>query len=431
MPREKLKVWIVNAQENPPQDRSVPGRRQWRSNTLCERLADRGHEVIRWRSSFSHRKKVQLVEKSEKQTTDNYQHQYILSPEYKSHLGFKRILNHKELGREFSRLANSYVHKPDIIHICNVPLELTTACMKFARKNDIATILDVRDLWPDSYLNFLPGRLSFLKRPFLYLIQHVLKSTQHHYQQATAVTAISDKILKWGYKKARNRDKELDAVFPMANSPGIYVANALAQKEMRQKIGVSEESVIISYSGNVGFQTNFEMLNEAATILSKEKSNIHFVIAGTGPKYEQLKKASSNIANIHYLGWMEGPELRTLLSISDFGVIAFHNVGDYMMSMPNKFVEYLSANLPILCGTSGQMKELVDDWKCGWNFSVDAGGEALATFLINQFSDEIGVKILRDNAKKLHSAMFDLDTVLDQMANHLERVAQLRKSNVK
>ena len=92
-----MKIWVVNAQENPPEPRVKVGRRQWRSNSLAENLADRGHSVIRWRSSFSHQKKRQLAEQSEIVELDNFQQQFINSPSYVHHVGWKRHVNHVKL----------------------------------------------------------------------------------------------------------------------------------------------------------------------------------------------------------------------------------------------------------------------------------------------------------------------------------------------
>ena len=97
-----MKIWVIMAQENPSQNRN--GKR-WRSNTLAEYLADRNHEVIRWRSSFSHQKKIQLKKSSLKEKHDNYFHQFIESRSYKRHISLKRFLNHIDLGRNFKKIS--------------------------------------------------------------------------------------------------------------------------------------------------------------------------------------------------------------------------------------------------------------------------------------------------------------------------------------
>ena len=169
-----MKIWVVNAQENPPEPRSKIGRRQWRSNSLSEELADRGHSVIRWRSSFSHQKKQQLAEKSAIEKLDNYQQQFIGSPSYVHHVGWKRHANHRKLASEFLRLAE-LAETPDVINVCNVPLELCHACIVYGDKYNVPVIIDVRDLWPDSYVNFVPKWLMPIKKPMLWFLNRTFR----------------------------------------------------------------------------------------------------------------------------------------------------------------------------------------------------------------------------------------------------------------
>ena len=63
-----MNIWVINAQEPPPLSKTIKGRRLWRSNYLCEILSKRGHNVLMWRSSFSHEGKKQLTNYSIIQT---------------------------------------------------------------------------------------------------------------------------------------------------------------------------------------------------------------------------------------------------------------------------------------------------------------------------------------------------------------------------
>ena len=47
---------------------------------------------------------------------------------------------------------------PDLIVISMPPIDGAVALMKFAKKNNIKVVLDIRDMWPDIikwYLNYL------------------------------------------------------------------------------------------------------------------------------------------------------------------------------------------------------------------------------------------------------------------------------------
>ena len=415
-----MKIWIINAQENPPEPISKIGRRQWRSNSLSETLANRGHDVIRWRSSFSHQKKEQLSSQSSSIRVNNFNQQFIYSPSYKHHIGFKRFRHHIQLGNEFLRLAKQS-ELPDVINVCNVPLELCNACISFGEKNDIPVIIDIRDLWPDSYLNFLPKKIQFLKKPLLRLINLFSYKVRRSYSKATAITAITKPILDWGLKKAPNRNNSLDAVFPMAY-PKTNPIKKINKSELRIKYGVRENSLIACYSGNIGYQTDFDTFLLAAKLIESNNLPIHFIIAGSGPRENEIKEKSSKLSNVTVTGWLSGSELRELFEISSFGLLGFFNVKDYIKSLPNKFSEYLSAGLALVCGTKGEMAKWINDYECGINYkSMDA--ESLYTEISKLIKHEKEVIRLKRNAKNLHLKHFDHDVVIPLLADHVERVA--------
>ena len=129
---EKKTIWVVNAQENPIETSSESNKRVWRSNALAQELARQGHVALRWRSSFSHNKKQQLVDGPCIEKIDGVAQIYIPTSSYTGHFSFRRILSHYFLGRGFNRVIQHFdLEKPDIIHICNVPLDLLLVEKKF------------------------------------------------------------------------------------------------------------------------------------------------------------------------------------------------------------------------------------------------------------------------------------------------------------
>lgn len=416
-----MEIWVVNAQENPPFPRDVKGRRMWRSNTLCEVLADRGHSVIRWRASFSHQAKKQLVSQSTLVPTDNYRHQYIMCSPYHRHVGMARVLSHRSLGREFTRLANAHPVRPDVIHVCNVPLELSEACVNFGERHNIPVVVDVRDLWPDSYLNLVPQRLSFLRPVLRGFFDLGVFGSQASYRKADAITAITDPILEWALAKAARSRTSRDVVFPMAYPPMDHRYGADDVLAVRQKLSLPDRPTAI-YSGNVGFQTDFDSILAAGTRMLAMGDPMHILIVGSGPRVDEIRQKAATIPNVTVTGWVEGPDLQVLLQSSQVGILAFRELDDYVMSIPNKFTEYMSAGLAVVCGTRGEMWRLVEENRCGIVFEP-GNSEQLASALASlAIKPELRSEMSRQ-ALQLHAERFSVDRVLTRMADHLEDVA--------
>ena len=415
-----MKVWIVNAQENPPEPRLKIGRRLWRSNSLCEVLADRGHSVIRWRSSFSHQKKQQLSEGSKIVKLDNYQQQFINSPSYTYHVGWKRHVNHTKLADEFIRLAE-LSETPDVINVCNVPLELCHATIVYGEKYNVPVIIDVRDLWPDSYVNFIPKWLSPLQKPALWFLNMVFRKVTRSYTKATALTAITRPILDWGLQKVPRKKTPLDTVFPMAYPSLLQDIGNSDSAMIRAKFGASKNSLIACYSGNIGFQTDFNVFFSAAEVLEAASIPIHFVIAGSGPREEELRAKASNMSNMTVAGWLSGTELSELFRVSSFGLIGFFNITDYMISLPNKFSEYLAAGLVMVCGTEGEMERWITKFECGIIYE-SMNPQSLVDGLTKLSKSMSNIERIKDNSRNLHKNYFDIDVVVPGIADHTESI---------
>ena len=415
-----MKIWIVNAQENPPEPRSKIGRRQWRSNSLSEELADRGHIVIRWRSSFSHQKKQQLVDKSVLVSLDNYQQQFVYSPSYLYHVGWKRHVNHTRLASEFFRLAE-LTEIPDVINVCNVPLELCYACIVYGDKHNVPVIIDVRDLWPDSYINFIPQWLFPIKKLALWFLNKLFRKVTHSYTKATALTAITGAILDWGLQKIPREKGLLDAVFPMAYPSLPKDVNNGDFAMIREKFGAPKGSLIACYCGNIGYQTDFDTFFFAAEALAAASVPIHFVIAGSGPREVELQAKALGISNVAVPGWLSGSELAELFQVSSFGLIGLFNITDYMISLPNKFSEYLAAGLALVCGTKGEMEKWITKHECGIIYE-SMNVESLVNGLEGLTKVTSNIEQMKVNARSLHKNHFDIDVVIPRIAKHTETV---------
>jgi hypothetical protein len=86
-----MNFWIIHAQEPLPQPSSVNTRRLWRSNTIAEMLANRGHRVVRWRSGFSHYEKRYLIKGSARERFEGYEFQFLEGPPYQHNIGYRRL----------------------------------------------------------------------------------------------------------------------------------------------------------------------------------------------------------------------------------------------------------------------------------------------------------------------------------------------------
>jgi glycosyltransferase involved in cell wall biosynthesis len=416
-----MNFWVIHAQEPLPQPRSMATRRLWRSNTIAEMLADRGHEVVRWRSGYSHYEKRYLVRGSPREERDGYSFQFLEGPAYGRNIGFSRIRHHQAVAKDFAALAGRMEHRPDAIHVSNVPLELCREAVRFSREKGIPVVVDIRDLWPDLFLDLIPGWLAGLKPGVKWILRSSYADAGYAMRHATAITGITEPFVEWGLSLGGRARTPLDRVFHMSYPEPRREEDGPGMQRLREKLGLQGEDGVFCYFGAIGYQSDFDTLLQAARAM-QGKAPGKFVICGTGPKLGRLKRKAAGLSNVIVPGWLEADEIQSLMRLSTVGLIPFKERDNYVLNMPNKFSEYLSGGLMIACGLKGEMARLVQANDCG--FVYPAGDAAtLAQKLAELPAAAARVLVMKENARALFQRQFNYRAVYGGLCDYLEELA--------
>lgn len=419
-----MRFWIIHAQEHLAQPRSVPDRRVWRSNALAEMLADRGHAVVRWRSSYSHHEKRYLAKGSPRVAFENFHYQYLDGPPYRRSIGLSRIQHHKTLGRNFEKVARTATETPDLIHVGNVPLELSLAAVRFGRKHRVPVVVDIRDLWPDLFLDLIPTRLKLL-RPLGALFLHPFyRQARETMRGAKAVSGITTPFVEWGLRLAGREGGPFDRAFHMSYPEQEGEAGSEAQARVAELLGPRDNRLLFVYLGNIGYQSDFDTLIAAARRMQGRVAG-KFVICGDGPKLEAVRRQSAGLENVAVPGWLNAEEVKDLLNRATVGLLPYHPMPNFMLNMPNKFAEYLAGGLILACGLEGEMARMIRQHNCGFVYPA-RDATALADQLTLFTGGGTDLAALRLNAKKLYEAEFNCREVHARLCDYLELLAHDR-----
>jgi glycosyltransferase involved in cell wall biosynthesis len=420
----KKNIWIINAQENPIEGSGQRNQRLWRSNTLAQEFARQGHNVFRWRSTFSHNKKQQLVDGPHLETVDGVKQIYIPTIGYLGHFSFRRILSHYFLGRGFNRVIRHFdLEKPDIIHICNVPLDLLLQVSKYARRKNIPIVLDIRDLWPEAYANIIPSRfhlarlvaqriLIFLSVRYRFIVRH-----------AFAVTTISDPMMDYVLSSYGRRRAEHDRVFHIGASHTLSPPEHVPSRgpeifaETASHV-VQDPPLRLVYAGNIGYQTDFDRIVSLTEVLDSRSLNVEITVCGNGPRLEELRTKTVDMKRINFIGWVDGDKLREQLDNADFGLLFFFPNLDFQLSIPSKVSEYLSSTKAILSISDGSVRTLISEHQVGvdcYGLSDDEIADQLAVYTSNRSRlDSFAI-----NSRHLYQEKFSQRKIARQMAEHM------------
>ena len=202
-----MKIWLIQTGEDIPFERGI---RKLRTAVLAEELVERGHEVTWWASSFSHLRKEWIKRNETSVPLDNGVNVELLHGRgYTSNVSLARVIDHRIVARQF-RLRSTEIDNPDII-VCSLPpYDLAYQAAQYAKRRDIPLIIDARDFWPDIFLDFVPGILRPLIRIALY---SEFRMTRSAFNQADAITAMSEDMLDWALSYREREKSRADRVF--------------------------------------------------------------------------------------------------------------------------------------------------------------------------------------------------------------------------
>ncbi|MCL2718125.1 MAG: glycosyltransferase family 4 protein [Lachnospiraceae bacterium] len=409
---QSLNIWLVRMDEILPCDGENP--RLLRMGLIAEIFASKGHQVTWWCSTLNRfTKEFRYNENKDLRINENLILKMIHSYRYTKNMSFKRIKHH---AREKRELYNQMLKEqpPDIILSSMPSIEAATTAAKYARKMKVPLFIDVRDTFPDMYLEFCSKKIRpFLKIgiiPYKLMLAKTLKS-------AKGIFATSERFLEWALKYAKRERQEYDNVY-FVSYPDTNINIENQCYDFWKSQNLSREDFICCFFGQFGFTVDIETVLEAARILYNESVEVKFVICGVGERLAKLKKSVSDLDNIIFPGWVDRNHIAALGKLSSAGLMAYRPGNNYEWSMPNKFCEYLALGITVLLQPTGVMKEMIDCEKCGIHYK---NADELANAIIQLKKEPQKLQMMKQNARSLYDKSFRADITYGKMVDFIEK----------
>lgn len=406
-----LKVWIIQTGE----PLLIHGdERKMRSNLLAEELARRGHEVVLWVSAFDHNAKKWAIKSGDDLIKrDGISVRVLKGTGYRKNVSLARYIDHRVIAWQFGRLAKTQ-NKPDVIVASLPPHDLAYQCVKYARANDVPVIVDIRDLWPDIFVDSLPSQIRFLGRALLFNDFKMVKKTLG---EANCLTAVSNSFFEWGLKYADRLKSESDRVFYLGyHEPGMFSSDSI-DEEFRCLLDNLREKKVVTFIGSFSWNQDTQTLVDC--IMSYKNNGVVFVVTGSGSEYEFVRSELSSCDNCYLVGWLNRVEIDALLSVTDIGVCPYPENSEIF---PNKAFMYMSQGIPIASSLKGDLEKIIESEHIGINYTPGdstALGEAIKTLA----NDPDTHRKMTENARVLFETKFLEAEIYKEFADHIERLA--------
>lgn len=414
-----MKIWIIAAGEPVPVGPSFKDRLH-RGGYFAHFLARTGHEVVWWTSAFDHFGKKFLETGSDVLRPEkNLEIRPLRGCGYARNVSPARLRDHRMLGAAFAAAART-LPRPEAI-LCAYPtIELSLEAVRYGKEAGVPIALDIRDLWPDIFLELAPGPLRPVMKLFL---SRMYSEAAEACAGASAILGVTDEYVRWGLEKAGRPRGDMDRSFPFGYEKRTLSGEeaAAAQKALLDKGVGPYGGMTVCFFGTLGRQFDIDTVLSAARMLGQKKAAVRFVFCGTGDRLDDYRSRAVGLPNCVFPGWIGGAEIAELMKNSSVGLAPYRESDNFRWNVPNKIGEYLSGGLPVaLSLRSGVARDLL--LQSGCCLAYDGDAEKLAVALSSLVSDKRSLQSMRSAAERLFLSSFEASAVYGAMAGHLERL---------
>lgn len=416
---DALNVWILQTGE--PLHSDGPDARPMRAINLANTLVQAGHNVVLWSSTFYHQEKSHRHnDGSDLIISPALRIRLIDSPGYSRNIGFGRLWDHFILARNLRKKLQETTKLPDVAFIGYPPIETAYVMSRWLSNNSIPFMVDVKDQWPEIFVKPLPNFLKPLGRlmlwPYFYLGRQALK-------KASGISAMASGFLDWSISFAGRTRNLNDCVVPLTAPVGSISGERLssAGKWWEEKKVFADQAFRVSFIGSHTSAFDMDPVWLAAARLAEQGANVQFVICGDGPCTEEWKMKAVGLNNVIFPGWIDQDKITSLYSRSTLGLAPYKNTEDFVMSVPNKVIDVLSAGLPLLSSLNGEVKKLIDDHSVGFFYGQNEA--SLADVIKSLSEDSVRIKLFSENAHNLFRSKFSYEEVYGNLVRDIESMA--------
>ena len=323
---------------------------------LLDKMDCKKNECELITSNFKHGAKEKRFFTNEQLETFDYKVTLIDEPGYKKNVSIKRIISHKILAKNIYKYLKSKTDLPDVIY-CSIPaIDIAYFTLKYAKENNIRFILDIQDLWPESF------KMAF-NIPIIsdILFYPMMKKANYVYSHSDEIVAVSETFVN---RATRSNNRE-------SNGLSVFLGTDLEYFDkcaIENKVEFKDKLIRIVYIGSLGTSYDIRSVIDAIKeIKDNGVCDLKFIVMGDGPLKEDFEKYAQTMhIDCEFTGKLPYSKMVGLLCSCDIAVNPIN--GASVASIINKVGDYAAAGLPVInTQNSNEYRELLDIYKAGFN----------------------------------------------------------------
>ena len=349
----------------------------------------------------------------------NYVH--IKTDQYNGN-GLKRVINILQFYFNTKRARKKLekeIGKPDIIYASSPVPTAAVVGLSIAKKSKAKSIVEVRDLWPDSIVSFNVAKKNNILVKILYHIEKMMyiKADKLVFTMAGGKEYLQTKKYK---------DKiDLSKVYNINNGVDIeqYDYNYKNYAIEDDTDLNDSETFKILYTGSIRKAYNVKQILELAKKIQDNKfDNVRVFLFGNGNEKPEMIQycEDNNIKNVIFRDFVDNKYIPNIMSKCDICLLHGQNVDIFKYgTSQNKMFAYLYSGKPII-STFYNPYELIEKNGCGITLRNNTLDEYYEAFLKIYNSYEENKEKYKENDKKLLE-QFDYKNLAKELENVFEK----------
>ena len=327
-----INIWLINQYSYPP------GKSNWRRHfDLFKNFPKENYNIDVICGSFVHDRKEEILSKGEKYrliNSEGIKYHILSGISYKSKI--VRMLSMIQFFFKVLFFSKKLKDKPDIIYASSPHPFNGLAGMYLARRYKCPFVLEIRDLWPETWVAMgATTKKSILYKVFAYIEKVLYKNAD----KIITLTANKDYYISVGID-----EKKVEIV-----SNGVDLEKYDSLLEEKSPIDLSENKFNILYTGAHGIANCLDNILEVAKLIKNNEIVFNFI--GEGEKKEELIKKSEeyNLKNVRFYSPVNKNLIPNTLKNGDVMIVVAKNTPLYKYGISfNKIFEYFASSKPII-----------------------------------------------------------------------------------
>lgn len=239
--------------------------------------------------------------------------------------------------------------KPDIVH-AHHPFLLGETALRVAGLFDVPLVFTHHTMF-ENYTHYVPGDSPSLKRFVVDLSTSFANLADHVFSPSESVASV-----------IRERGVETP-VSVIPTGVDLEAFKKGSRTKVRDKLGIQPEDFVVGHLGRLSKEKNLIFLAQAIKRFLIKNKKSYFIVAGSGPDEEQIKKILDHRKvrdRVFFLGVVKGQEIVDFYhSIDVFAFSSFSETQGLVLT------EAMAARIPVIAIDAPGAREVVDDGKNG------------------------------------------------------------------